>query len=135
MTILIMNATGKVGQEIVRECYIDRADYRAATQSLERAKATWNFPAPAVYFNYDEPATFAPILEGVTRLFLLHPEDIPGRQQQLFAFVDKAIEAGVKEIVFMSALGADLRPADPLCQMEQHVAQSGARYTLLRPNW
>jgi uncharacterized protein YbjT (DUF2867 family) len=135
MTILVMNSTGKVGQEIVRELHRAKADFRAATRSLERANSLWDFPAPATYFSYDDPATFAPVLEGVIHLFMLHPEDQPARHQQLFAFIDAAIEAGVKEIVFMSALGADLRPDDPLCQVEQHVAQSGARYTILRPNW
>jgi uncharacterized protein YbjT (DUF2867 family) len=135
MTILVMNSTGKVGQEIVRELHRARADYRAATKSLERAAALWDFPAPAVYFSYDEPETFAPVLEGVTRLFLLHPEDQPGRHKQLFAFIDAAVNAGVEEIVFMSALGADLHPTDPLCQVEQHISGSKARHTILRPNW
>jgi uncharacterized protein YbjT (DUF2867 family) len=135
MTILVMNSTGKVGQEIVRELHRAKADYRAATKSLERAAALWDFPASAMYFNYDEPETFAPVLEDVTRLFLLHPEDQPGRHEQLFAFIDAAVNAGVEAIVFMSALGADLRPTDPLCQVEQHVTASKAHYTILRPNW
>src|SRR5689334_7479017 len=104
MTILVMNSTGKVGQEIVRELYKAGADYRAATKSLERAAALWDFAAPAAYFSYDEPDTFVPVLQGVTRLFLLHPEDQPGRHQQMFAFIDEAVRAGVKEIVYMSAL-------------------------------
>lgn len=135
MTILVMNATGKVGQEIVRELHRADADYRAATGSLERAKSTWDFPAPAVHFSYDNPATFTPALQGVTRLFLLHPEDVAGRHQQIFAFIDAAVHARVREIVFMSALGADLRPTDPLYLVERHAARSGARCTILRPNW
>ena len=135
MTILVTSSTGKVGQEIVRELNAANADYRAATQSLDRAKTAWDFPAPAVYFSYDDPASFTPALQGVTRLFLLHPEDVPGRHLQLFAFIDAAVKAGVSEIVFMSALGADLHPTDPLYEVEQHVAQSGARFTILRPNW
>jgi len=135
MKILVMSSTGKVGQEIIRELHKAKADYRAATKSLERANALWDFPAPIVYFNYDEPATFAPTLEGVTRLFLLHPEDRPGRHHTLFTFIDAVARAGVKEIVFMSALGADLRPTDPLCQLEQSVVRSGVPHTILRPNW
>src|SRR5262249_8183161 len=50
-------------------------------------------------------------------------------------FIEAALQAGVQEVVFMSALGADLRPADPLCQLGQHIAQSGGRYTILRANW
>lgn len=135
MTILVMSSTGKVGQGVVRELHQAQANYRAATKSLERAKALWDFPVPSVYFNYDEPTTFAPVLAGVTRLFLLHPEDRAKRHLELFAFIDAAVQAGVKEIVFMSAMGADQRPTDPLCQLEQHVARSGAAYTILRPNW
>lgn len=135
LTILVMNSTGKVGQEVVRELQESGADYRAATQSLERAKALWDFPAPAVYFNYDEAATFTPVLEGVTRLFMLHPEDKPGRHKDIFRFIDTIVQAGVKEVVFMSALGADLRLADPLCQVERYIADSKLQYTILRPNW
>ncbi|MCA0456078.1 MAG: SDR family oxidoreductase [Chloroflexi bacterium] len=133
--MLVTNSTGKVGQEIVRALNAAGADYRAATQSLDRAKTVWDFPAPAVYFSYDDPASFSPALQGVTSLFLLHPEDVPERHLQLFVFIDAAIEAGIEEIVFMSALGADLHPTDPLYMVEQHVAQSGARFTILRPNW
>lgn len=135
MTILVMHSTGKVGQEIVRELHAANSGYRAATRSLERAASLWDFPVPLVSFSYEQPETFASVLEGVTRMFLLHPADQPGRHLQLFALIDAAIQAGVEEIVFMSALGADLRPADPICQVEQHVARCGARYTILRPNW
>ncbi|MBZ0287113.1 MAG: NAD(P)H-binding protein, partial [Anaerolineae bacterium] len=135
MTILVLNSTGKVGQEIVRELHAANADYRAATGSLERAQSTWDFPAPAMVFSYDDRTTFAPVLQGVTRLFMLHPVDQPGRHHQLFAFIDAANVAGVKEIVFMSALGADLRPDDPLCLVEQYLARGAAYYTILRPNW
>jgi uncharacterized protein YbjT (DUF2867 family) len=135
MTILVVNSTGKVGQEIVRELHQSHADYRAATSSLERAKALWDFPAPAVYFSYEEYDTFEQALDGVTRLFLLHPEDKPGRHTDIFAFINAAQATGVEEIVFMSALGADLRPTDPLCQVEQYIASCTMRYTILRPNW
>lgn len=135
MTILVMSSTGKVGQELVRELHNANADYRVATKSLDRAKSLWDFDAPAMYFSYDEPETFAPVLQGVTRLFLLHPEDKPGRHKDLFAFIDAAVAAGVKQIVYMSALGADLRPDDPLCQVEHYIANSGLQYTILRPNW
>jgi uncharacterized protein YbjT (DUF2867 family) len=135
MTILVMSSTGKVGQEIVRELHKANADYRAATRSLARAASLWDFSVPVTYFSYDEPVTFASVLQGATRLFLLHPEDQPGRHHQIFAFIDAAVQMGVKEMVYMSALGADLRPADPLCQVEQYVARSGAYYTILRPNW
>lgn len=130
-----MSSTGKVGQEIIRELNTAKGNYRAATHSVERAKKTWDFPVSATYFSYDDPTSFAPVLHDVNRLFLLHPEDVPGRHQQLFAFIDAAIEAGVDEIVFMSALGVDLQPTDPLYEVEQHVAQSGAQFTILRPNW
>jgi uncharacterized protein YbjT (DUF2867 family) len=130
-----MNSTGKVGQELVRELHGANAAYRAATKSLERARSLWDFPASTVYFNYDQQETFAPVLEGVTRLFLLHPEDAPGRHHQIAAFLYAAIHAGVNQIVYMSALGADLRPEEPLCKVEQAVARSGAAYSILRPNW
>src|SRR5688500_8428580 len=116
MTILVMSSTGKVGQELARELHNAKVEYRAATKSLERAQSLWDFTAPTVYFSYDDLTTFAPVLEGVTRLFLLHPVDQPGRHHQIFTFIDEAVKAGVREIVFMSALGANLRPDDVLCQ-------------------
>lgn len=135
MTILVTSSTGKVGQEIIRELNTAHANYRAAAGSIDRAKTVWDFPAPVVHFSYDDPTSFTLALQGVTKLFLLHPEDVPGRHLQLLAFVDAAVEAGVEEMVFMSALGADLHPTDPLYEVEQHIAQSGARFTILRPNW
>lgn len=135
MTILVMNSTGKVGQELVRELHQAHADYRAATSSFERAQSLWDFPAPTVYFSYEEYDTFEQALDGATSLFLLHPEDKPGRHNDIFAFLGAAELAGIKEVVFMSALGADLRPTDPLCQVEAYLASSSMHYSILRPNW
>jgi uncharacterized protein YbjT (DUF2867 family) len=133
--ILVCSATGKVGQEVVKCLQAAGVPFNATSSDLERARKTLDDDVKLTLLNYDQSETYAPALEGVTRLFILHPQDAPGRIVQLRAFIDVAKTAGVQQVVYMSALGANEQPNDPMHLLEQHIAASGLTYTFLRPNW
>jgi uncharacterized protein YbjT (DUF2867 family) len=135
MIILVASATGKVGREVVKQLQRSGVPFKAASSDLERARESLGTDVPLALVQYDQPETFAPALEGVERLFFLHPVTKPGMLPTLTAFVDTAVAAGVKRIVFMAALGADLQPNDPINLLSQHIAKSGAEYAILYPNW
>ena len=54
----------------------------------------------------DEPATLGPALAGVDRLFVLAPG--PDVAAQDAALIRAAVEAGVRHVVMVSSLGAEL---------------------------
>lgn len=133
--ILVCSATGKVGRELVKQLNAANVNFKAASSDLERARKTLGTDVNLVKIDYSDASTFAFALDGVDRLFILHPQDTPNRIVQLRAFVDAAKEAGVKQAVVMSALGADRRENDGMYQLEKYVAQVGIETTVLRPNW
>jgi uncharacterized protein YbjT (DUF2867 family) len=84
-----------------------------------------------------QPDTLRPALEGVERAFLLAPSSLPNKVALETTFVNAAKQAGVKQIIKLSALGATSQAACLLLrwhgQVEQHIEASGLAYTHLRP--
>ncbi|WP_147144411.1 NmrA family NAD(P)-binding protein, partial [Nocardia ninae] len=89
------------------------------------------------------PDTLSAALAGVTALFAVPPAvydpqgwDVDREAQRGIALVDAARRAGVEQIVFTgiaSFNSDDAWGADGKTRIEEAVAASGARYTLLRP--
>ncbi|UYZ59056.1 SDR family oxidoreductase [Hymenobacter latericus] len=137
-TILVTGATGTVGSELVRALITRGAHTRAAVHSIIKGDRLRHFnpEIQLVEVDYHRPATLPVAFTGVDRVFLLTPfsDDQLAINEQL---VEAAKAAGVKQVVRLSAAGADAEPGIQLGrwhrQMEQYLAQSGLSYTVLRP--
>ncbi|PKV78543.1 SDR family oxidoreductase [Nocardia fluminea] len=133
--ILITGATGTIGSGIVRQLAAEGVAVRAATRDPERA----GFPAgvEVVRVDYRDPATFAAAMTGAEAAFLVGVPgpDGTGTDADLVA---AAIEAGVRRVVKLSAVGTgDPRlgvPGSWHVPGEQAVRDSGLEWTILRPN-
>jgi uncharacterized protein YbjT (DUF2867 family) len=125
MTYLILGGTGKTGRRIARRL-------QAAGQPVRRASRTGG----DVLFDLDEPATWAPALDGVTGVYLLEPnlQASMERKERIPAFVDAAVRAGTRRLVLLSAPAAG-DDNHPLHSAEQAVRGSGVDWTILRPHW
>jgi uncharacterized protein YbjT (DUF2867 family) len=88
-----------------------------------------------VLFNYDQPETFGPCLEGVERMFIVPPLLSPTQHEQIIAFIKFAETTGVKHIVNLSQMGSDEIKDLPLRKGEIYIEGCGIPYTHLRPNW
>ncbi|AYA38589.1 SDR family oxidoreductase [Hymenobacter oligotrophus] len=137
-TILVTGATGTVGSELVRALITRGAHTRAAVHSIIKGDRLRHFnpEIQLVEVDYHRPATLPLAFTGVDRVFLLTPfsdEQLTINQQ----LVDAAKAAGVKQVVRLSAAGADMEPGIQLGrwhrQMEQYLEQSGLSYVVLRP--
>jgi uncharacterized protein YbjT (DUF2867 family) len=109
--------------------------FKAASSNIERARTVLGDSANLIHHNYSDSASFAPALENVERMFILHPQDAPNRIEQLRAFVGVAKTAGVKQAVVMSALGCNRHENDGMYQLEKAVAEAGMETVVLHPNW
>jgi uncharacterized protein YbjT (DUF2867 family) len=132
--MLVPSATGKVPQEIIRQLAALDVDYRAGSRHPDKAREALGDDFNVVKLDYADTTTFAHALDGVERMFVMHPLGKVSNAL-LDAFIDAAKQAGVQHIVMMSALGANEHPDDPICRLEQSVKESGLAYTILRPNW
>jgi uncharacterized protein YbjT (DUF2867 family) len=126
--ILVTGATGKVGQELVKELEKRGAAFKVGAREPGSVKGM-----TAVLFDFDRPETFGPALAGVDDLFLL----TSGGTGREAAVVDAAKKAGVKRIVKLSVWGAEGEGfifGREHRKIEKHIEVSGLRWTFLRPN-
>ncbi|KAA9338507.1 SDR family oxidoreductase [Hymenobacter busanensis] len=138
-TILITGATGTVGSELVRALANRGATVRAGVHSVikgDRLKHL-NPEVQLVELAFERPETLVPAFTGVDRVFLItpfSPEQVAVARQ----LIDAAKAAGVKQVVKLSALGAEAEPGIQLGrwhrEAEQYLAQSGLSYAIVRPS-
>lgn len=132
--ILVIGATGSIGSPLVQQLATEGYRVKAATRHPQAYSPRAN--VTAVRFDYDQPATFTEALAGVTQVFMTTPPTDFVPEESLNPFIDLARIAGVKQIVLVTALGAE-RAGDDLVyrRVERHLMASGVDYTILRPGW
>jgi uncharacterized protein YbjT (DUF2867 family) len=137
--ILVTGSTGKVGKEVVNQLVAKGLAVRAADINVEwvesAAKAEGWKDVEFALFNYDQPDTFASVLEGIERMFIVPPLLSPRQHEQIIAFIKFAETTGVKHIVNLSQMGSDEIKDLPLRKGEIYIEGCGIPYTHLRPNW
>jgi uncharacterized protein YbjT (DUF2867 family) len=132
MTILVTNANGKVGSQVVAALLALGQEVRVGARSPKKAQD--QFPgATVVPFDYADKAGFAAALEGVDAVFTSAPYDLlPGAEIDLIA---AAKDAGVKHVVKLSALGVEADPTNPHSVVEAELTRSGLAWTVVRPTF
>lgn len=90
-----------------------------------------------VFFDWDDQSTYADALAGVQRLYLVPPALRSDFAPTVTAFIDKAQQAGVQHITYLSAGGIQYAPEDvALRAVELHLmAAESLTFTILRPSF
>ena len=137
-TILITGATGTVGSETVKALAGEDVRVRAGVHSLIKGDRFRNLPnVEMVHLDFHNVDSLKAAFTGVTRVFLITPftEDQVNLGKLL---IDYAKEAGVKQVVRLSASGADAEPGIQLGrwhrEIEKYLEASGLPFTILRPS-
>jgi uncharacterized protein YbjT (DUF2867 family) len=136
-TILVTGATGTIGSEVVKALAAKPGvTVRVAVRSAAKAEKLLGANVVPVDFDYEKPDTIAAAVKGADRVFLLTP--FAQNQVELGKLlIDAAKAAGVKHIVKLSAVGADIEPGIQLGRwhraIEKLIEASGIPYTFLRP--
>jgi uncharacterized protein YbjT (DUF2867 family) len=132
-TILVTGATGKLGKAVVEAMVEKDFDVRAATRLTTRIK--WTDRVRPVLFDYNDPSLHRAALDNIFAVFLIAPPLDPQAPEKLMPFIDKAVKAGVRHIVFNSVMTADGDEKNPLRIIERRLMRSELDYTILRPNF
>jgi uncharacterized protein YbjT (DUF2867 family) len=134
--ILITGATGNNGTEITKRLAGSEASVRAMVRKMP--DATDAIPGVEyVMADFDDSASIRRALEGVRRAFLTTNSTERVEAQQL-NFVEQALAAGVRHIVYLSQLCA--ARSSPVRFLRYHavvedaIGSSGMAFTHLRPN-
>jgi uncharacterized protein YbjT (DUF2867 family) len=126
-TVLVLGATGQVGSELAQRL-------EAAGHSVRRATSR---PPQAgqVLVNLVTGEGVAEALAGVESAFLMAPPGYTNQDALLGPVIDAARAQRVRQIVLMTAMGADADPTAPMRRAELHLEQSGLGWNVIRPNW
>lgn len=117
---LVLGGTGKTGRRIAAGLAARGASVRVGSRS----------GAPP--FDWSDEAGWDACLEGMDAAYISYAPDLamPGATDAIEAFVDRAIERGVRRLVLLSGRG---EPEAQAC--ERIVQESGVDWTLVRASW
>ncbi|MFD4430858.1 NmrA family NAD(P)-binding protein [Nocardia sp. NPDC058497] len=143
--VLVTGSTGKQGGVTARKLLAHGHAVRALVRdpAAPTARALADAGADLATGDFDDPASLRAAATGARAVFLIPPADYgPSgwtaglEAQRGVAMVDAARAAGVEQIVFsgIATMGAaDSWGQEGKRQIEDAIAASGLRYTLLRP--
>ena len=131
MSILIIGATGNIGRELSRALIRKGQRPVLAVRDPEKARPLCGGRADYIRFDFNDPETFAPALEGAKQCFFIapHADPVPSVER----FLQQALH--LQQIIFSSGRTTGGLPGAPLNKVENLVKASGIPYTLLRPGW
>ena len=132
--ILVTGATGNVGGDVLRGLLELGISARAAVTNPDRAAATLPAGSSVVRFDFSDPSAFAAALEGVTRVFLMRPPAM-GDPKAFLPFLEAIKFLGVKQVVFLSLLGAQSNPVVPHRKIELEIEKLEIPHVFLRPSF
>ncbi|MFD8642807.1 NAD(P)H-binding protein [Streptomyces zaomyceticus] len=125
-TVLVLGGTGKTGRRVVNRLKERGATVRAASRSGD------------VRFDWDDVNTWEPALAGVDVAYLVDAQDKPGvwdAEAALRELSGLAVAHKVRRLVLLQARVSEPVGGKSLIAGERAVKESGAEWTVLRPNW
>ena len=135
-TILVTGATGTIGREVAKRLAAQGASTRAGVRDRTKARKQFSDEIELVEFAFEDKRLVADALENVEKVFLLPPL-MPNQVEATNAFVDAAQNAGLQQIVKLSAIGVGSETftvGEWHAANERHIRNSGLDFTFLRPN-
>jgi uncharacterized protein YbjT (DUF2867 family) len=135
--ILITGATGTVGSEVVKRLSAQGRQARSLTRDLRKVQAD-KFPhIEFVQGDFDDADSLQRTCSGVEQAFLLSSSSERAEQQQI-GFVEAARKSGVRHIVKLSQLHADVNSPGRFLRyhaaVEAAIEATDLTFTFLRPN-
>ena len=117
---LVLGATGKTGRRVVK---------RLSEKGLAVRKGSRQADSP---FDWNDQCTWDPVLDGVTAVYISYAPDlaIPGATDAVRAFVERALQHGVRRLVLLSGRGEEEAQA---CELI--IQRPNIEWTVVRCSW
>ena len=136
--VLVTGATGNVGSRVIRELLARGASVRAFVRDPDKATVMLGDGVELASGDFSDAASVSRALEGVDGVFLACAND-PRQVEFETGVIDAAAAAGLRRIVKLSALGAEVGSSvafwDWHGRIEEHLRASGVPFVMLRPTF
>ncbi|MFE3280807.1 NmrA family NAD(P)-binding protein [Nocardia sp. NPDC059239] len=130
-TILVLGATGRTGRRVVSVLAEQGHTVRAASRTPRSAHG----PVTPVHFDWTDPATYRPAIDGVDAIYQVLQPDSADPTDEVAALLDDAAAVGVRRVVHVSNTTAHLSGEDfPMHRVERLLETGPVPATILRPN-
>ncbi|SOD71446.1 uncharacterized protein YbjT [Jatrophihabitans sp. GAS493] len=137
MRIAITGATGQLGGRVARRLADDGVELRLVVRDPTRAPQLPG--AEVAQAEFRDTAAVQRALTGVEVVLMVSAAESVDRRAEHFSFVDGAVAAGVRQLVYTSFYGAGPDCAFTLGRdhfaTEEHIRASGVAFTFLRDNF
>jgi uncharacterized protein YbjT (DUF2867 family) len=135
--IAVTGATGHVGGRIARNLAAADVPIRLLVRDPHRAP---HLPGvDVVPATYGHTAACAAALRDVDTVFMVPIIDGSDRRREHHDFIDAVVRAGVRQVVYLSFVGADEDPTGVFIrhhgETESYLAATGVDLTLVRSNY
>lgn len=117
---LVLGGTGKTGRRVADRLATQGVKTRVASRSADPT------------FDWNDQSTWLAALEGVSAAYITYAPDlaIPGATEAIHAFVEKAVQQGVRRLVLLSGRGEEEAQ-----RCERIVQSAGIEWTVVRASW
>lgn len=132
--ILLTGISGNVGSAVVDYLKSVNIKFLAGVRSIEKMEEQ-DDSIEYIHFDFQDATTYETALQGVKKVFLVRPPQLTDVKGIFIPFIQKCKEVGVKQIVFLSLLGAEKNPFPPHHKIEKAILASGIPYTFIRPSF
>ena len=136
--VLVTGATGNVGSGVVHELRGRGVPVRVFARDADKAARMFGDGVEILVGDLSDAASVRRAVEGVDSVFLACSND-PRQMEYEIGVIDAAREAGVRRIVKLSALGAEVGSSvafwDWHGRIEEHLRASGVPAVVLRPGF
>jgi uncharacterized protein YbjT (DUF2867 family) len=132
-TIFVTGATGNVGREVVKHLLQGGCKVIASRLPHEKTEDSENLKY--VIFDFTDPNTWDPCLEGVSKLFLMRPPHIAKIKRDMYPFLKYIKDKGINQVVFLSVQGVEKNKIVPHRKVEDFVRELEIPYTFVRPSF
>ena len=117
---LVLGGTGKTGRRVLERLRSRGVPTRAASRASDPP------------FDWGDQGTWDAVLDGVTAAYISYAPDlaIPGATDAIRAFVERAVEHGVRRLVLLSGRGEEEAQA-----CERIIQRPDIEWTVVRCSW